>query len=168
MENRRDFLRLAAFGVAAAGLGAPRVAAAASGPARPTASGPAPTWLLAPLSPGDEIGLGWRLDRVDPAHAGAVAVFLTHDDGRAARVDLCLLDGTPRGPAHTAFIDFYVMDGGDGRSPMDESLGRAVRRLAAVVANNEQQDLDTLAALLPHADRAWRHPDALAVPRAEG
>lgn len=170
MENRRDFLRLTVFGVAAAGLGAPRSATAASPASVGEATAPAaeaPAWLVHPLAPGDEVGLGWRLFRVAPAVAGAVTVHLVHDDGRAARVDLCLRDGAPRGPAHTEYVDFIVMDGGDGRARTDESLGRAVRRLAALVAENEQRDLALIAALEPHADRAWRHPEALAVPRAE-
>jgi hypothetical protein len=54
------------------------------------------------------------------------------------------------------------MDGGNGAAPMDESLGRAVRRLAALVAENEDSNTDALAALEPHADRVWRHADALA------
>jgi hypothetical protein len=171
MENRRAFLRLAVFGMASAAFGsaAAKTGAPASGAVGATeaAAVPAgPAWLLHPLRPGGEIGLGWRLARVFPAVQGAVTLTLLHEDGRAARVDLCLRDGAARGPASTEYIDFIVMDGGDGAHPMDESLGRAVRRLAAIVGDNEARDLDgrdldTLAALEPHADRVWRHADAL-------
>lgn len=159
MENRRAFLRMSVFGLATAGIALriPRRAVAAE-------PGPDPLWLVHPIGTGDEIGLGWRLARMFPAVDGAVTVNLLHTDGRTARVDLCLLEGAPRGPAHTAYIDFIVMDGGDGRAPMDESLGRAVRRLAAIVGDNEDRDVSgSLAVLEPHADRVWRHADALSV-----
>jgi hypothetical protein len=169
MENRRAFLRMSAFGLASAGIVLPSVARAAtltdaaSQPATTPVRDGAPLWLVHPLAPGDEIGLGWRLARMFPAVDGAVTLNLAHTDGRAARVDLCLLDGAPKGPAHTACIDFIVMDGGDGSSPMDESLGRAVMRLAAIVADNEGRGVSELAALEAHADRVWRHADALSV-----
>jgi hypothetical protein len=177
MENRRAFLRLAVFGLASSALAgraearasdAPRAASAPRPDAEliATPAGAAPWWLVAPLGAGSAIGLGWNLVRVFPAVSGAVTVNLLHDDGRAARVDLCLRDGAPRGPASSAYIDFIVMDGGDGRAPMDESLGRAVRRLAAIVGDNEHRDLDprdldVLAVLEPHGERVWRHAEAL-------
>jgi hypothetical protein len=168
MENRRAFLRMTVFGLATAGIALPAAARAATpveGLAPPPVSPPglAPLWLVHPLAPGDEIGLGWRLARMYPAVEGAVTLNLAHADGRAARVDLCLLDGAPKGPAHTACIDFIVMDGGDGTSPMDESLGRAVMRLAAIVSENEGRDLAALTHLEAHADRVWRHADALSI-----
>lgn len=161
MEDRRAFLRLAAFGIAAASA-LPGVASAKS----PTPAGPSaldgPWWLIAPLRPGAELGLGWRVARLFPATEGAVTLNLVHADGRAARIDLSLRDGAAKGPAATHYVDFIVMDGGDGDAPMDESLGRALRRLAAIVAENEERDLDALAALQPHDERAWRHAEAMA------
>lgn len=164
MEDRRAFLRLAAFGLAStAVVGTAHAAAAPDAPLPADNSrDDGPWWLVHPLVPGAEIGLGWHVARVYPAVQGAVTINLAHDSGRVARVDLSLRDGAPKGPASTAYIDFIVMDGGDGAAPMDESLGRALRRLAAVVAENEERDLDALAALEPHAERVWRHADALA------
>lgn len=172
MKNRRAFLRLAAFGVAAVGVPVTALAASAPAPESGPESdqvepgstrGEGPLWLFAPLTIGAEIGHGWSLARVFPAVQGAVTVTLAHDDGRQARIDLSLREGAARGPASTEFIDFIVMDGGDGKAPMAEGLGRAVMRLAAIVGDNEQQDLDTVARLLPHVDRVWRHADAMAV-----
>ncbi|MFZ5479997.1 MAG: hypothetical protein ACOZNI_24745 [Myxococcota bacterium] len=163
MDNRRAFLRMSVFGLATAGIGLPSVARAASSASPAAVAGEAPTWLVHPLAPGDEIGLGWRLARMYPPVDGAVTLNLLHEDGRAARVDLCLLEGEPKGPAHTTCIDFIVMDGGDGASPMDESLGRVVVRLAAIVGDNEGKHLDGLVELEAHADRVWRHADALAI-----
>lgn len=161
MKDRRDFLRLAAFGGVAAGL--PGVARAASPEVSAVPDGEGPWWLVAPLRAGGEVGLGWHLQRVWPAVDGAITVNLVHLDGRAARVDLSLRDGAPRGPAATDLIDFIVMDGGDGDAPMDESLGRAVRRLAALVADNEGAHLDSLTWLDPHTERVLSHPASMAV-----
>ena len=166
MEDRRAFLRLAAFGLATTAVGGRVAQAQAATPASPATPGSpeagAPWWLLRPLQPGSTLGLGWSVARLFPATQGAVTANLVHDDGRTARVDLSLREGAPKGPASTRYVDFIVMDGGDGNAPMDESLGRAVRRLAAIVADNEESDLDALASLEPHADRVWRHADALA------
>lgn len=148
--DRRAFLRQALFGLAAVSL--PGVAVAALPPA----------FLFHPLGPDADLGLGWRLARVFPPHEGAITLNLSHHDGRSARVDVCLRDGAARGPAHTALLDFLVMDGGDGRSTTDESLGRVVRRLARIAADNEAADLDRIAALVPHTQRLWAHPDSMA------
>ncbi|MDP2312085.1 MAG: hypothetical protein Q8P41_04210 [Pseudomonadota bacterium] len=166
MEDRRDFLRLAVFGLVTTAIGT-RAAAAATpaGPARPTTplgAAAGPWWLVHPLQAGSAIGLGWHVARLYPAVDGAVTLNLLHEDGRAARVDLSLRDGAPRGPASSRYVDFIVMDGGNGDSPMEESLGRAVRRLAAIVEENEERDLDALAVLQPHDERLWRHEAALA------
>jgi len=157
VKDRREFLRLAAFSAAAASFPLAATAAPIDGP------GGGPWWLFAPARPGQEIGLGWALARVFPAQDGAITVNLLHVDGRTARVDLSLRDGPARGPAYTDLVDFIVMDGGDGRAPMVEDLGRAVRRLAALVADNEGQALDVLARMDPHAERVQAFPDAMAL-----
>jgi hypothetical protein len=151
MDTRREFLRNALFGFALVAV--PGVA---------FANGVHPGFLFHPLGPGADLGLDWRLDRVFPPFEGAVTVNLVHADGRRARVDVCLREGAPKGPASTALLDFIVMDGGDGAAPMDESLGRVLRRLAAVVADNEGADLERVAQLTSHAQRVWAHPASLA------
>ena len=168
MNDRRDFLRLAAFGAVAVGV--PRLAHAGTPTTAADLSeaddGGGPWWLVAPLGPGGPIGLGWSIVRLWPAVEGAITVNLVHEDGRAARVDLSLREGAPRGPAATGLIDFIVMDGGNGESPMDESLGRALTRLAAIVGDNESSDLAALAALDPHGLRVAAHPDSMRVASA--
>lgn len=158
MSNRREFLRLT-FGIGAAAV-LPASAMAAAPYSTPDG---APWWLVAPLEPGSDLGFGWRVARLFPAADGAVTLNLGNVDGRVARIDLCLHEGAPRGPAHSAFIDFIVMDGGDGARPMDEDLGRAVRRLAAVVAENEARDVGAVATLETHPERVARHRDAMAL-----
>lgn len=157
MEDRRTFLRAALFGLAGAAVATSRPADAA---VPVVTAGSAPWWLIAPLGPGDELGLGWRVERLFAPVNGAVTLLLAKD--RHVRVDLSLREGAAKGPAASEYVDFIVMDGGDGSAPMDESLGRALRRLAAIVATNENKGVDELATLLPHADRVWRHPEALA------
>lgn len=159
MENRRDFLQRTVFGLAAVGLARPAFAGEPA--AAPLVVADSAHWLLAPLHVGDEVGLGWKLARVFPATQGAVTINLAHADGRVARIDMCLLDRAARGPAQSRFVDFIVMDGGDGDAPMTESLGRVVRKLAAIVAANEVRDIEALSELEPHADRVWKHEAAM-------
>lgn len=175
MTRRRDFLRLAIFGAAGAGVlpaAAHARAVEAAGAVPDAASAPAEaglpaqaSWLLAPLQLGSPLGLGWRLVRAFPPIEGAITLNLAHDDGRLVRVDLCLRDGAPRGPASTQLVDFIVMDGGDGTAPMDESVGRALRRLAAIVADNEARDFAVVGTVAgefeSHAARRNRHPASL-------
>lgn len=151
MDNRREFLQRALFGAAVAAV-----------PGAALATELHPGFLFHPLGPGADLGLGWKLAAVYPPHEGAITLNLDHESGRTARVDVCLRAGTARGPASTALLDFIVMDGGDGASPMDEALGRVVRRLAVVAAGNEAADLDRLRELAPHAERVWAHPDSMA------
>ncbi|GDX78450.1 hypothetical protein LBMAG42_02610 [Deltaproteobacteria bacterium] len=178
MDSRRDFLRYAMFGVALVAAPGSAFAAGALHPA----------FLFHPLGPGADLGLGWRLERVFPPFEGAITLNLVNADGRLARVDVCLREGAAlldggstlvaalldggstlvaaKGPAHTALLDFIVMDGGDGTAPMDESLGRVVRRLAAIAADNEGTEMDRLAQLAPHAARVWSHPESMAAASA--
>lgn len=181
MENRRDFLRLSAAGVVAAvpmaARAADMVAKDLGGQDAAAVDGQVPgatdvgsepegvtNALFAPLSAGSDLGLGWRFARAFAPREGAVTVNLVHTDGRAARVDVCLLQGKGRGPAQSGLCDFIVMDGGDGAAPMDEPLGRALACLAAVVRQNELADASqALLALEPHQERVWKHPAAMAV-----
>ncbi len=151
MENRRQFLQRALFGAAVAAV-----------PGMAVASELHPGFLFHPLGPGADLGLGWSLTAIYPPHEGAITLNVAHESGRTARIDACLRAGEPRGPASTALLDFIVMDGGDGTAPMDESLGRVARRLAAVAADNEGASLDRIAQLAPHAERVWAHPESMA------
>ena len=151
MDNRRDFLRNALFGVALTAV--PGVAFAGNILH--------PGFLFHPLGPGADLGLGWTLGGVYPPHEGAITLTLSHRDGRSVRVDVCLRDGAAKGPASTEMLDFIVMDGGDGSAPMDESLGRVVMRLAAIAQENERTDADKIRELLPHVERVWAHPESM-------
>ena len=153
MNTRRSFVQYAFFGIAATATPGAALAGAALHPG----------FLFHPLGPDAELGLGWRLQRVYPPTEGAITVTMAHTAGRQVRVDVCLRNGAPRGPASTELLDFIVMDGGDGGAEMDESLGRALRRLAAVAAENESSDYGRIRELSPHVDRVWAHPDAMAV-----
>ena len=164
LPHRRLFLRLSALGLV--GVTAARARAASATEPAPLRVPVDGAWLFRPLLAGSELGYDWLYARSFPARHGGITVNLVHRDGRAARVDVCRLDGAARGPARSGLCDFIVMDGGDGHAPMDEALGRAVARLAAIVGENEADHPDALQTLLdlqPHAERVWRHPDEMAV-----
>lgn len=145
--ERREFLKVAVFGALSASLSARALALAQDRAALPAGG------LLDPLQPGQEIGLGWRLLQIHPPEGGAIRLLLGRGSGAEleggrssereslATVDLVLRDGAPRGPAWTDHLDLMVMDGtpdeAGGQRAMPESLGRVLRRIAAVVQQNE-------------------------------
>lgn len=159
MTDRREMLQWAVFTAAAAAVVGP---ARAAGPVEPVPGIPAGKTSISGRSLGP-IGLGWSLTHAAAPVAGAITLSLAHDDGRAVRVDLCLRDGALKGPAGTEFLDFIVMDGGNGSVPVDESLGRALRLLASDIERVESQHLHELAQLESHDERLWRYPDAVAL-----
>ncbi len=165
MDTRRKLLQKIGLGAAVAGLGVGgsralraegRAAAGGATAARDPAAGDGPWWLLSPLSRGDHLGHGWFVAHLGPVRRGAAVLTLQHRDGDLARVHLCNHDGAPRGLAHTELLDLVLMDGGAGDKPTDESLGRVLMGLAAVMRDNELADdgrLRQLADMQPHAER---------------
>lgn len=157
MTPRRAFLRWSSLGAAAAALAPTGSGTALGATVRDVDAGMAGPWaLLDPVRPGDEVGFGWRAAHLAPVREGAAVLTLVHaPSGRAARVDLCLRRGLPRGPAASRSVDFVVMDGAKGRSPTEESLGRVVRRLAALADEAEGRCAEIVARLLPHSGRVF-------------
>lgn len=157
--NRRDALK--SLAVASTVGVMPALASAGQPPRQVAAPGGAlpPAWLLAPLRAGSEIGFGWRLEALYAPDRGAFIVELARVDSpqseRRARVHVCQHLGQPRGVAHTEWLDLLLMDGGSGRSPTDEELGRVVQALAWVMRQNElREGAETqIARLLTHPER---------------
>ncbi|MEO8601929.1 MAG: 2Fe-2S iron-sulfur cluster-binding protein [bacterium] len=115
----------------------------------------APPWaLLAPFDAGTELGLGWSLDSLSPVRGGAAMLLLQHADGQTARVAIRRNSGAPLGVAHTAQLDFLVLNGGSGVSHTDGSISRVLGALAAALdANAVEIPAELLAALQAHAER---------------
>ncbi len=153
-----------AVGTAAFGaLPAPRAHAAAFIDA--LVPGSEPWWIVAPLTRGSALGHGWLLASVSSPQRGAVILNLVHETLSPVQVHLCAHRGSPRGVAHSHFMDFIVMDGGQGDRATEESLGRALMALAHRVSANElrtEADPAMLGRLLTHGERVDRFgPDAL-------
>jgi ferredoxin len=129
----------------------------ASADARSTAPDDVPEepWtLLAPFGAGTQLPLGWSIESLSPIRAGAATLVLAHAEQGSARVAIRRNGGAPMGVAHTATLDFMLLNGGSGGTRTDESVGRVLvalaRALAAepVAATAER----SLAALRPHAE----------------
>ena len=159
METRRDALKKLGIGSAACVVGVP---AAASRPGSlPTpleaSAHPAPWDLLSPLSAGSAVGLGWSIHSLSPVEKGAAVLTLSHAGGTQARIHICAHNGSPAGVAYTELLDLVLMDGGDGRTPTDEALGRVLMGLAASMRNTEGRlSPDGLSAFRIHSDRLER------------
>lgn len=172
MDTRRKLLKKIGLGTAAAGLVVSgRKVVQARRQDLPSEQDPAggdlavetsaeagsgPWWLLAPLKRGDHLGAGWFVAHLGAVDRGASVLTLQSRDGDLARVHLCQRSGEPRGLAHTEFLDFILMDGGQGDKQTPETLGRVLMGLASVVADNELRvdgDLAQLGLLQPHGER---------------
>jgi len=164
MNSRRDILKTAGLGAAVIALTGVSHRQSITAFARGEDAA-APWWLLAPLSAGSSIGGGWSLADLSPVEAGAAILTLTHRDGRPTRVHLCAWIDAPRGVAHTELLDMIVMDGGQGASPTEEGLGRALQSLASRIRRNELEsgvDFSELARMQSHEERVAQYgPESL-------
>jgi hypothetical protein len=158
MDTRRDLIKNFAVGAAVVtALPSPRAHAATFVDA--LTSGSDPWWIVAPLRRGSGIGHGWVLQDISSPRRGAVVMQLAHETLDPVQVHLCAHRGSPRGVAYSHFLDFVVMDGGQGDQPTQESLGRALIALAHTVAANElkaEADTRLLGGLLTHRERVGR------------
>jgi len=113
-------------------------------------SGSLPPWeLIAPLAVGTYVGSGWRVKGLSRIEQGAAILTLAHRSGEQADVHVCRRGGLQRGLAHTALLDLYLMNDGDGDRPTPEGVGRAVKTAALRIERRERADLGQLSP--PHA-----------------
>jgi hypothetical protein len=113
--------------------------------------------LFAPLSVGDEVGLGWSLTALTAVECGAATLALTHESTKAqVKVHVCRHHGEAVGAAHSDTLDFMLMNQGDGATVTDESLGRVLNVLSDVVVHNERAGVVPPTALLTHSERMAR------------
>jgi hypothetical protein len=123
-----------------------------------TASAPPPWELLHPLTLGQEVGHGWRVEGLTGVTDGVSVLTLRNARGRTHRVHLCRNDGRPQGLIYTKRFDLVVMNGGAGDLPTEEGLAQAVAKVARVLRANERnlRQASVVAGLLPHAERVRR------------
>ncbi|MBW2459212.1 MAG: hypothetical protein JRI68_32240 [Deltaproteobacteria bacterium] len=136
----------------AAGLGGAAEPESPSTPPGLSSDPHAPWELVAPLVAGSTVGSGWQVAALSAVERGAVVLTLAHRSGQHAQVHLCRRGSEPRGIAHTADLDLVLMNGGDGKTPTGEGIGRAVKTVALQMA--ERQDGPT--ELLTHRARLHR------------
>ena len=109
----------------------------------------------------------WVVSEMSPIQRGACVMTLKSKNGDSARVHICAHDGDPKGVAHSAFLDFVLMDGGDGALPTDETLGCKIMTLARHVlikefnmSDRELNQIDgALAQLETHSTRLETYRD---------
>ena len=65
-------------------------------------------------------------------------------------------------PNHWKLFDLLLMDGGQGNSPTDESLGRAILGIAGQIKNREKEllvQVDQICELQTHKERLVEYKD---------
>lgn len=135
-------------------------AAAPVAPQTVEASAPAPWELLRPLALGSVVAHGWRVADLSGAVDGSCVLTLENERGRRHRVHICRNDGRPQGLVYTERFDLVVMNGGQGDLPTDEGFAQSVGEVAHVLAANEGDSRQVVAALMPHAERVERFASA--------
>src|SRR5215470_11538951 len=124
--------------------------------ARPDATvGDGAPWpLLAPLTAGAKVGLGWVLESLSPVRGGAATLVLRHPQYSIARVSIRRNEGAPLGIAHTDHLDFMLMNGGGGTAPTEGSIERVLIALAAFLQKRSHAAAhdELLATLRPHTE----------------
>jgi hypothetical protein len=108
--------------------------------------------LLAPLAPGDAIGLGWRVGELTAVSHGA-AVLTLESEQESVRVHLCRFDGQAHGVAHSDTVDLLLMNRARGARPTDEGLARVLVVLARLIRGNERAGVRAPESLVSHAAR---------------
>ena len=121
----------------------------------------APWWLFEPLKKGSYLANQWFLTDLSPIERGASVLTLSSKDGRQARIHLCGHAGNPKGIASTKYLDLLLMDGGNGRTPSEEGLGRVVLSLAKRIEETEQilEDSNVLPHFQLHEQRLRLYKD---------
>lgn len=115
-----------------------------------------PPWaLLAPFTAGTPLALGWELDSLSPVRGGAATLVLRHAELGRARIALRRNSGAPLGVAHTAHLDFLLLNGGSGAARTEESVGRVLIALARALRERPAagDEAALAAALLPHSEQ---------------
>ncbi|MEC7986776.1 MAG: hypothetical protein VX278_16530 [Myxococcota bacterium] len=161
MSTRRELLRK--IGMSTAGLvmvSGFRVGSAQAGIHGKT-SFDAPWWLFEPLAKGSYLANQWFLSDLSPIEKGAAILTLSAKDDRQARIHICGHAGSPKGIAHTKYLDLLLMDGGDGNTPSNESLGRVILSLAKHIENTESllEQSSILSRFALHEDRLLLYKD---------
>ena len=110
----------------------------------------APWSLLFPAGAGTKLALGWTVESLSPVTHGAPILGLKRKNGEKARVYVCRSSETPVGVAQTKWLDFVLVNGGNGKRATDESIGRVLLGLAATIRRREAglTDVDPNVALL--------------------
>ena len=103
----------------------------------PKSSSEAPWWLLGELKAGSFLGRGWFLSDISPVERGASVISLRKKTGEEARIHMCAHFGNPEGLTHTKYLDFLLMDGGEGNTPSDEDVGCVILSLVERIRASE-------------------------------
>ena len=154
MKTRRDLLKKMGVGAAVGAVGG--YSAIQMTPfLEPQQKGSAPYWLFGEAfnENGDQ---DWSVSHLSAIERGACVMTLRSKNGEEARVHICSHDGQPIGVAHTAFLDFVLMDGGDGALPTNEEIGIKIMVLARHVLLNElkmpESELNQIDGALAHLE----------------
>ena len=163
MRTRRDILTHFGLGAAGCALGGQSAAAhtrraTLQAFAQGHSESAQPWWLLEPLSEGDVVGAGWKIESLSPVRQGAAVLTLRHPRRGNLPIHICIHNGAPRGYAHTELFDLIVMDGGRGTGIVEPELEEVFHHIAEQILSNELRDDQSarvydIERMMTHAER---------------
>ena len=103
----------------------------------------------------------WSISAAYPPRAGAVILNLETPEGGILRVDICQRGEKVIGPAATRDLEFFVMDGGNGKTEYTKEMKFALQFLADVLQENSAE-YGLEQTLFTHAERLQHFPHAMA------
>ena len=103
----------------------------------------------------------WQIINAYPPLAGAVILHIQSPQRTLLRVDICQKGQKTLGPAHTKHLEFFVMDGGEGKAEYTTDMKQALQYLADLLEKNAAT-YQLSEQLFTHTERLKYFPDAMA------
>lgn len=117
--------------------------------------------LLSGINIGQFFHKDWQLVDAYPPRAGAVILHIKGPKQNLLRVDICQRGKQTLGPAHTKHLEFFVMDGGEGKAEYTSEMKEALQVLADLLEKNAAA-YQLAEQLFTHRERLQYFPDAMA------
>ena len=118
-------------------------------------------WMLTDVNTGESFYKEWILQKAYPSRAGAVILNLKTPTGNIIRVDICQRGTKTLGPAVTKHLEFFVMDGGEGKAEYTQEMKTALQILADKIERNAAE-YQLSEQLFTHKERLLYFPGAMA------
>ena len=155
-QNRRDFLHRVLVAASIYGTQNPSFAAIPQKEERQRFL----SLLLGELRVGTPFYDDWIIEKAFPPRAGAVIIHLRAPNQELFRIDVCQRGSEPLAPIFTEHLEFFVMDGGEGKAFYSPAMKQAIHTLAQLFEKQARVHL-SYTQLFTHKERLKLFPDSM-------